>query len=657
MLKSIKGKMLVAIAVLILIVVGGTAYILYGQSSEILEDTIMASAEESARQNANTISEWLNGVEVFINDLADANDVKTMIWSSQERYLKEATHSEIENIMVARPNGKANVVGGESLDISDRNYFQEVIETGKVTYSNARASELTEGNVISIAVPIKGTEDKTLGALIATVSTNYIQNLIKDMNINGSGYGWIINEEKNTIAYPEKEYIASTELAESNSKLSSITDNMTAGESGVANYTYNDASKIIAYNPVGINGWSVAMTADRNEVMSPLNNLRNISLIIAAAALLLGVIITYAIASYIASPIDYVTGVAEKLGAGNFTVNIKEKYLNRSDEVGNLAASFSEMIDNLSSMIEEVKDVSERVAASSEELSASGNQVGESADEVSKAIQEVASNTEEQSAQVEETSATMDNLIDQIKMINTSSGAMDRQAEDVMENIQKGNKSIKKSVNEVNKVKSNSKQVESAIHSLAESSNRIGEIIGLIKDISSQTNLLALNAAIEAARAGEAGRGFSVVADEIRELAEESNQATDEIAELIEGIQKDVAQSVENMEETGEVVDSSVNSIEESGEVFKEIENTAQTLQNIIDNISNKADQMADNSDDVERAIKEIASASETAAANAEEVAASSEEQNAATDEIISASQELAEMAEELSESISKFKL
>ncbi|SFL68440.1 methyl-accepting chemotaxis protein [Halanaerobium salsuginis] len=626
MFNSIRSKMLIAISVLVLLVVAGTGILLYRQSAEILQETIQDNAVNSAEQNSAIIAEWLSGGEVFLKNLAENNDIKTMMWSSQERYLKEVNNPDLENIAIAHLDGKTNVVNGNTVDLSQDEFFQQAIKNEGVSYSGVKTSRVNQNKVIYIAVPIEDMSER-VGLLIGTVSIDYLQNLINKMKLNGEGYGWIIDQNKNTIAYPQTEYLANSKLANANEQLGKITDQMIAGEGGTSYYQYQGANKIIAYNPVGINGWSVAMIADRDLVLSSMNKMKNSSLIIAVAALILGIIIAVIIASYLANPLDYVSEVAAQIAAGDFRVEIKDKYQKRQDEIGKLANSFKEMIANLKIMILDVKNISEKVAASSEELSASGNQVGETAQEVSKAIQEVASNTEEQSAQVEETTATITELDKQIKMITTSSKAMDRQSNDVMTNIAKGNQSIEQSAQEIG------------------------------KDISSQTNLLALNAAIEAARAGEAGRGFSVVADEIRELAEQSNKATDEIADLITGIQADIGSSVENMQETGQVVESSVNSIEASGTAFTEIENAAQILGNIIENINNKAQEMNVTSGEVETAVKQIAAASETAAANSEEVAASSQEQNAATDEIITAARELAEMAERLAESTAQFKL
>jgi methyl-accepting chemotaxis protein len=658
-MQSIKGKMIITISILILLIVGGTAITLYKQSVSIMEKSIVTNAKNSAKQNSATIAEWLSGMEVFIKNLTVNDNIQSMLWRyQQEPYLKRVENPNIDKFMIADLNGKANLTDGSTADISGEPYFKLVLEKQEIVFSDIMKDQTTGKNIFIIAAPIiDSRNDELKGVLSAVVSITYLQNLVADMKINGEGYGWIINQNKNTIAYPQTEYLANSKLANANEQLSKITDQMIAGKNGVSQYNYQGIENFIAYDSIGISNWSIAMVAQENKVMSYLFNLKNSSLIIVAAALILGIIIAVIIASYLANPLDYVSEVAAQIAAGDFRVEIKDKYQKRQDEVGKLANSFKEMIANLKIMILDVKNISEKVAASSEELSASGNQVGETAQEVSKAIQEVASNTEEQSAQVEETTATITELDKQIKMITTSSEAMDRQSNDVMTNIAKGNQSIEQSAQEIGKVKTNALQAGKAIESLADSSNRIGEIVSLIKDISSQTNLLALNAAIEAARAGEAGRGFSVVADEIRELAEQSNKATDEIADLITGIQTDIGSSVENMQETGQVVESSVNSIEASGTAFTEIENAAQILGNIIENINNKAQEMNVTSGEVETAVKQIAAASETAAANSEEVAASSQEQNAATDEIITAARELAEMAERLAESTAQFKL
>jgi methyl-accepting chemotaxis protein len=179
----------------------------------------------------------------------------------------------------------------------------------------------------------------------------------------------------------------------------------------------------------------------------------------------------------------------------------------------------------------------------------------------------------------------------------------------------------------------------------------------MINDIAAQTNLLALNAAIEAARAGEAGRGFSVVADEIRQLAEESEDATNQIGGLVKEIQNGVGNAVNKMDETETVVDESVAAIETTGKSFKQINGAALTLSDLIEKISSRSAEVRGNSQEVESAIEQIASVSEEAASNSEEVAAAGEEQSASTEEIVNAAEELSAMAAKLTSIVAEFEI
>lgn len=376
--------------------------------------------------------------------------------------------------------------------------------------------------------------------------------------------------------------------------------------------------------------------------------------VIIVVALILLVSLSVVIARMIVRPIKEVKGLLTKAENGDFTV--KGSYQSK-DEIGELTTSFNNMTNTLQSVFTTVQGSSQQVASASEQLSASAEQNSKASEHITLTVQELASGSDKQVDKVEDSSKVITEITNHTKTIADHTEKITKDVLHASEMSLEGNQAIKKVNEQMNSIYENVNSLSEAIKGLNDRSNEIGQITNVITGISAQTNLLALNAAIEAARAGEHGKGFAVVADEVRKLAEESTSSTEKIAQLIQLIQSDTDNTIQTMKKAAEEVYSGLNVVHVAGDSFQKIELAVNGVVSQIEDISESLKKLANGTDIVNESIQNVSDVAKESAMITQNISAATEEQLASMEEISSSSQSLARLADDLQIVIKQFKI
>ncbi|KQL52599.1 TlpA [Heyndrickxia shackletonii] len=416
--------------------------------------------------------------------------------------------------------------------------------------------------------------------------------------------------------------------------------------------------------PIGsyVNGLLSDLQKLNNDVAKQTNNENKqsmesasiISIIIIIVALAISIGFGVVITRLIVKPTKDMMKLLSKAENGDLTV--KGTYKSK-DEMGMLTFSFNNMVEGLHKTMETVHDASQQLAATSEELTANAEQTTEATEHVASAIQEVASGSEESMVKLERNSLSLSEIKDGITNISQNTENISVLSNETSKKAKEGGRSIEENLTQMKYINESVQKSNNVIRALSNRSLEIEKILEVINGISEQTNLLALNAAIEAARAGEHGKGFAVVADEVRKLAEQSQSSTEMIAGLINSTKLDINQSIQFMDEVKENAENGMNVTVETSAKFKEIIAGTQHITPRIEEMTAAIQQISASIEEVSHTAKEVALNSQVNASNSEEVAASTEEQLASMEEINSSSKMLANMAEELKEIVNKFTL
>lgn len=392
----------------------------------------------------------------------------------------------------------------------------------------------------------------------------------------------------------------------------------------------------------------------KEESNAQFNQAKTTTITVILVAMVLSIVVGYLIALMISRPLTKIVALVEQVASGDLT---KTTNIHTKDEVGHLAKSMNVMVESLRKLMQDVTNTSQQVAASSEELTASAEQTSRATEEITSAIQTIAEGSELSTASLEESASGLEEVTIGIQNIADSSNAIAEASSHATEQAKMGGEFVGKTAQQIHAIHRSVNDSGEAIRSLDTRSQEIGEITKVITEIANQTNLLALNAAIEAARAGEHGKGFAVVADEVRKLAEQSQQSSTQISMLINEIQVDMARSNDSINQVKSDVQEGLTIVNKTEDSFKLILDSLDKVGMQIDDMAATAEQMSASAQEVSANVTSSTSMSRDASENSQTVAAATEEQLASMEEISSASNNLSEMAMNLQELVSKFRL
>ncbi|MBT2261697.1 methyl-accepting chemotaxis protein [Bacillus safensis] len=651
---SISKRLIISFTLVLVLPIITLSTISYQIAKEELDHEIMYGAKARVNDMNDMIEQKLlnkeNAVKLFTQTTTAADFKKKNqdeLYEHFEIYSK-INEDDVVGFYAASKNRDfiqfPKVDMPKGYDPTTRDWYQQAMqdEKGEPVVTNPYISATTNGMVVTIAQRLKDGS----GAIGIDIDVQDIVDKIKEIKIGREGYPIIANKDKQIVAHPEEK-----SGSEVTGNISSI---LYSGKEGTSTYENKGEQKRIVFVTNDLTGWKIAGTMFVSETEEAAQPVWNSAIILLISSFILGGVAIFFIVRSITIGLRRLVDFSEKVSEGDLTETLETK---SKDEIGDLTRSFSKMSESLRDVIRAVQQSVDNVASASEELTASASQTSQATEHITMSIEQFSNGNEAQNEKVESSTNQLVAMNEGLQDMSQTSSEVAAVSIQSTEAAGQGGRIVESTASQMKHIDTSVQEAEQVMKELEYKSKDITSILNVINGIADQTNLLALNAAIEAARAGESGRGFSVVAEEVRKLAVQSADSAKEIEKLIQEIVLEIAKSQDMFKAVNREVNAGLGMTEEAKESFQHIYEAAEGMSKKLSQLNDTAIDLSSGSKLVSQAMQEMRQVSRESAANIQDIAASAEEQLASMEEITSSSVTLANMAEELKELTSQFKI
>ncbi|BCJ96383.1 methyl-accepting chemotaxis protein [Anaerocolumna cellulosilytica] len=696
-MNTIKMRLTLVFGILFLVMCQGFGLAAFQTSKTELIRTTGDAMTQLAMEAGHTIEA---GIDKYIGALeavaamdlyikGEATD--TYYLQVSESLKKETARAGYLHMAYVTTSGEGIYEDSTHADLNSMDYYMRAMK-GETVVTDPMLDGT--GQIIMVyAVPVfdGGT---VKGVILGIRDANELGKMASQITYGESGDAYIINSKGNTIAHTDEENLnvildkISTGTSTDGSKedvISSATQTVDAVSSASANtqtggenllgyegyddiqadmlkgntnfgeYKADGVEKFIGYAPVGERGWMFALEIDKSEAFIGLSELQIKFMIITALFVVIGLIIVYSMAVRINRPIEYLTRVCHTMAEGNFNQKLEEKYRRRKDELGRLSIAFQEIADIFSGMLRENAEIARSISSAAMNLD---HMIQESTliqKEESNTLEQIAEGSNQQAADTLYGVGKMDEMEDVLKQEEQNMSGLLIAADQVEHLKREGEVILSDLVYKTGLNGSISEEIYVVIQDTLESAAKIEQISNLIGNIAKQTNMLALNASIEAARAGESGKGFTVVAEEVRVLAENTDKLSKEIFALVNELSKKADGSVSKAGEVLNIVKQQSDSVESTRNIFEGIATAIEETRKNISILNYSVKDTEKKKDEIVEVIKNLSAVAEENASGTEEVSVSMQEQANNMEKVLELSKSLSSLAEEMDASIERF--